>query len=194
MPVVLHPSFTWSWIRKAWADRTDWITAGERAVLSLWREYSVVSIPTSSPAMCAVKSKKVHENNDIFNLSDGESDSEPLPAASDVYSIYAAIQRRISGITRPLDWWSSVGVQQRYPRLSQMAIDLFTIPAMSDEPERTFSSTGLMVTPHRSRLSPEIIGQAQCLKSWQQQGIISLGYTFSKSSALSSSGFSNDSS
>lgn len=43
-------------------------------------------------------------------------------------------------VTHPLDWWSTTDIQQRFPRLSQMAIDIFAIPAVSDEPERTFSS------------------------------------------------------
>ena len=41
-----------------------------------------------------------------------------------------------------------------------MAIDLFTIPAISDEPERIFLSAGLMTTPHRGRLFARAIGEA----------------------------------
>jgi hypothetical protein len=53
-----------------------------------------------------------------------------------------------------------------------MARDLFTIPAMSDELERVFSSAGLMVTPLRGRLSAKAIGQTQCVKSWIKTGVI----------------------
>jgi hypothetical protein len=60
-----------------------------------------------------------------------------------------------------------------------MAKDLFTIPAMSVELERIFSSAGLMTTSHRGRLSARAIGEAQCVKSWLKTGIItSLEGTF----------------
>ena len=53
-----------------------------------------------------------------------------------------------------------------------MAIDLFTIPAMSDEPERTFSSCSLMITSHRGKLNPEIVEYTQCTKNWLRNGVI----------------------
>ncbi|CAD0011781.1 unnamed protein product [Aureobasidium pullulans] len=60
-----------------------------------------------------------------------------------------------------------------------MARDLFTIPAMSDEPERVFSSCGNMVTPQRGKLTGEAIEESQCIKSWMRHGIITnLGATF----------------
>jgi hypothetical protein len=73
---------------------------------------------------------------------------------------------------RPLEFWSTQRQRESYPRLSKMARDLFTIPAMSDEPERVFSSAGLMVTPSRGRLSAKAIGQTQCVKSWIKTGVI----------------------
>lgn len=61
-----------------------------------------------------------------------------------------------------------------------MAIDMFTIPAMSDEHKRAFSRTGNMVTPLRNTLTPDVIGAVQCLESWQMQGVIDLDNTFEK--------------
>jgi hypothetical protein len=62
-----------------------------------------------------------------------------------------------------------------------MARDLFTILAMSDEPERVFSSSGLMTTPHQGRLSARAIGEAQVVKSWIKTGIsTSLEGTFER--------------
>jgi len=56
--------------------------------------------------------------------------------------------------------------------LQKMALDLFTIRAMSDEPERVFSSTGIMVRPHRSKHSVKTIAASQCLRSWSEEGIV----------------------
>jgi hypothetical protein len=63
-------------------------------------------------------------------------------------------------------------MRQKYPRLSKMARDLFLIPAMSNEPERTFSAAGDTVVPQRKRLSADAISEAQCIRSWMKQGII----------------------
>jgi hypothetical protein len=66
------------------------------------------------------------------------------------------------------------GWTHRYPRLSRMAIDLFSIPAMSSEPERIFSLAGHMVTVQRGRLQADIIGAAQCISSWERSGAIQI--------------------
>jgi hypothetical protein len=51
-----------------------------------------------------------------------------------------------------------------------MAIDLFSISAMSSELERIFSLAGQMVTPQRGRLKADLIGAAQCILSWEKVG------------------------
>jgi hypothetical protein len=47
-----------------------------------------------------------------------------------------------------------------------MALDMLSIPAMSDDTERVFSSCKLTITDRRNRLSIEVIEQLECLKSW----------------------------
>jgi hypothetical protein len=86
---------------------------------------------------------------------------------------------RVPDVYHPLEFWSKPRIKHTYPRLSRMARDLFTIPAMSDEPERVFSSCGNMVTTQREDLSAEAIEEAQCIKNWMRNGVITnLGATF----------------
>ena len=47
-----------------------------------------------------------------------------------------------------------------------------SIPAMSDEPERVFSSAKLLISNVRNRLGDDIIEASEFLKSWIQQGLI----------------------
>jgi hypothetical protein len=70
----------------------------------------------------------------------------------------------------PLAWWRDVGAV-RFPRLSYMAVDFLTIPSSSAESERSFSSTGRMMTPLRSRLKRSFVAKTQCLRSWSKAGI-----------------------
>jgi hypothetical protein len=53
-----------------------------------------------------------------------------------------------------------------------MAVELLSIPAMSDEPERSFSSAKLLISDRRNRLGDDIIEASEWLKSWVKQGLI----------------------
>jgi hypothetical protein len=67
---------------------------------------------------------------------------------------------RVPNVYYPLKFWSKARIKYTYPRLSRMARDLFTIPAMSNEPKRVFSSCGNMVTTQRGNLSAKAIKEA----------------------------------
>ena len=68
----------------------------------------------------------------------------------------------------PLQWWLLPTQQTKYPNLSCMAIDILTIPAMSDEPERVFSNAKLTLHELRSRLGMETLRAFECIKSWNK--------------------------
>ena len=53
-----------------------------------------------------------------------------------------------------------------------MAIDILSIPPMSDEPERVFSGARCMVSWDRGQLEPETIEMRECLKHWKRSGIL----------------------
>ncbi|KAM5529051.1 hAT family dimerization domain protein [Fusarium oxysporum f. sp. phaseoli] len=55
-----------------------------------------------------------------------------------------------------------------------MAIDLFSVPMMSSEPERIFSLAWQMATPPRRRLQADIVGAARCISSWDKSGAIGI--------------------
>lgn len=47
-----------------------------------------------------------------------------------------------------------------------MAYDIFTIPAMSAEPERIFSMAKLVVSSERTRMDDDMIEAEVCQKHW----------------------------
>lgn len=71
----------------------------------------------------------------------------------------------------PLQWWLRDEQQQRYPRLSKMAIDILSIPAMSADPERVFSGARRTISWERIQLGASTIERGECLKSWIRSGI-----------------------
>lgn len=73
----------------------------------------------------------------------------------------------------PILWWKDH--QEEYPRLSKFAFDILAIPAMSADPERTFSVTKLTVSSQRHTLSPEMMEEIQCLRNWLSHQAITVG-------------------
>jgi hypothetical protein len=76
-------------------------------------------------------------------------------------------------VTDSRSWWLKPTQKKSYPALSVMALDILSIPAISAEPERLFSSAKISITDRRNRLGIESIKAIECLKSW-----------FSKSSTI----------
>jgi hypothetical protein len=60
----------------------------------------------------------------------------------------------------------------RQSRFAHMGVELMSIPAMSDEPERLVSSAKLLISDRRNRLADDIIEASECPKSSVEQGII----------------------
>ena len=56
-----------------------------------------------------------------------------------------------------------------------MALDVYSTPACSDEPERVFSFGGALLTPRRRQMTGDHVQEALCLRSWQDCSIIDLG-------------------
>jgi hypothetical protein len=65
-------------------------------------------------------------------------------------------------------WWD----RSAFHQLRQMAFDLLSIPAMSAEVERVFSSAKRLVTPERSSLSDESIEVTELLRYWWVREIV----------------------
>ena len=52
-----------------------------------------------------------------------------------------------------------------------MALDVLSIPSMSADAERLFSSGKLVMRDNRSRLFSTSMEALECLKSWEREGI-----------------------
>jgi hypothetical protein len=76
------------------------------------------------------------------------------------------------GTKGALAWWCQDTQRQRWPRLSLMAIDILSIPAMSDEPERVFSGARRTVSWDKGQMVPETMEWRECLKHWKKSGIL----------------------
>lgn len=90
---------------------------------------------------------------------------------SDELDRYLSEPLLVSNHGSAIDWWMAPEQRIRLPLLSKMAIDIYSIPAMSAEPERVFSGAKHTITDQRNSLKIETIELLECLKSWFRIGI-----------------------
>lgn len=74
-----------------------------------------------------------------------------------------------------LEWWLQPAVQEAYPTLWRMAIDVLSAPAMSSSSERVFSGTKRTISVDRSSLSSMHIKQLETQKQWKVSGLLEDG-------------------
>ena len=108
---------------------------------------------------------------EFFDIAGRELDNEQRRGSrADEYETYLSRDHgKIEGSA--LDWWLCDGQRRAWPRLSQMAIDILSIPAMSGEPERVFSGARRTFSWERTKLGSTAIEQTECLKSWMRSGL-----------------------
>jgi hypothetical protein len=153
---LLHPAH-----RKAYFD-DQWTSKESKAlkirmianVKKIWEEEYRGHIPP--------KPEQPQEEEDIL---DRHFKKPRLAASSDQFTAF--ITGRSVEFAKGTDegliaWW----MRPENEALRQMALDLISIPAMSAEVERLFSSAKRLITPDRNRLTDETIEMLQLLKYW----------------------------
>lgn len=86
------------------------------------------------------------------------------PTSEDEYEDYNSQEPYDLNKQRALKWWLQDAQRQRWPRLSLIAIDILSIPPISNEPERVFSGARRTVSWNKGQLEPETIKIRECLK------------------------------
>ena len=160
--LVLHPSRRLTYIKKNW--KKEWQKPAMAKVKKLWESYRGRGI---------VENPQIEETPDLDDYDEIARGLEVVDLQNvDEYEAYTR-EKAIPIQTSALDWWLAEERRTAWPRLSQMAIDILSIPAMSDEPERVFSGARRTISWDRMRLGISNIEKSQCLKSWIASGLIS---------------------
>jgi len=93
------------------------------------------------------------------------------PSSEDEFESYI----KDSPINLPEDqtsvqWWAQQTIQ--YPRLLKLAIQVLSIPGMSDKPERVFSGARRRVPWDRTKTTARSLEQTECLTDWLKNKIL----------------------
>ena len=63
-----------------------------------------------------------------------------------------------------LAWWKSNG--PKYPTLQRIARDIFVIPVSTVTSESSFSTSGQLLSPYRSKLHQKTVEALMCAQNW----------------------------
>ena len=166
--IILHPNRKTKYIEKNWSR--DVQRSAIRGAKELWEKYRVSDAGSLSSDDSDMDVSYLADKLDDFNLAAKDVDLDF--SNKDEYRAYLA-QGNVKTTESALDWWLLDAQRQTWPRLSQMAIDLLSIPAMSDEPERVFSGARRTISWERSKLGSSAIERTECLKHWIRGDLIS---------------------
>jgi hypothetical protein len=176
--LILHPSHRLKYLEYNWDSR--WIQPILRNVRKLWKHYQ-----QNMPPILVSSHEQTSQNNEAE--SSLSSDTEPLDEfdvliqnltrfckpSTDVDEYEEYCKGDVCKILcSPLQWWCLEEQRNRWPQLSYMAIDILSIPAMSDEPERVFSRARRTISWDRAQLGAATIESAECLKDWLFSNIL----------------------
>src|SRR5262249_40175060 len=143
--IVLHPGLK-RYCNNAWRDRPEWLISNERAFQRLWSIYKS-QLPQRSSPQCMQQPVSTSTSNFtdyLRSLTSAEDDNDEVQQEEvDEYGRWKA-RRPVSmddmAAKEPIRWWRLQRAE--YPCLSQMAVDILTIPAAGTQIERAFSEAG----------------------------------------------------
>ncbi|PQE02983.1 Ribonuclease H protein [Rutstroemia sp. NJR-2017a BVV2] len=139
-----------------------WIPRWKKVVEEYWKDHykAVASVATDE-----VEATATSINVYIAHLQAKKANRH----AMDEYATYLA-SPPVGRIKDVQAWWRESMQQDLFPNLSEMALDLLSIPSTSASCERLFSSAGITLSDRCNRLAPAIVEVLECLKSWMGIG------------------------
>jgi len=156
--IILDPNAKWKYIENNW--KKEWHKEARNMMESLWKEYKPVT-PSSSTTPSTPATSGAPQKN---AFTAWKQRHQLVPSVEDEYQRYCTTECTYN--VDPRTWWMETTQQVNYPNLSKLALDILSIPVMSADPERLFSSAKILITDLRNKLGMDIIEAFECLKSW----------------------------
>lgn len=164
--LVMNPTIKWTYLMRKWTGEAEilWLRRAQGKVQCLWDIYKNRDISTNIPDTTNVSTATDDSIDSFLRPPQTPHESEPI---DDEYDRYC--RSPVASTNDLIKWW--VNHKLEYPRLSQMAFDLLSIPATETECERLFSGCGNLITDRRNSLSVESVESTELLKVWCKRGM-----------------------
>ena len=166
LATVLNPTKKWQYFEGAWHGLDNGRHRGiiARTKRRAWNFWEANYQPAPEIITPAVSTNAVYAFYNTFNITTVEDEYTAYITARQMKSQHPNIRPKF----HPLDWWMEPAQRREYPKLSQMAIDLLSVPAMPTDVERLFSAAKLCMTDLRSSMYASTLDKLQSLKSWNK--------------------------
>jgi hypothetical protein len=158
--VFLHPLLKWRWFERYWKTKPAWRANAREVIAELWEQYKPTTTNFNSVARPA-------DDDDEWSYFDDTAVTDQMTLYEQEPYPYQMSQK-----DSPIPYW--ISKRSIWPELAQMALDVYSTPPMSDEPERVFSDTGNLLSPKRRTMTGEGVEQMTSLRRWDRSGIITL--------------------
>jgi hypothetical protein len=185
--LVLNPAVKFKYLKHQWKDQPQWYEDTRAAVKRLWQLQYKPRDPHRSqgtkraqpnrgyqPAKSVKREGNFRDSTLFAWKNEADSDDDADVPRYDEYEQYLqeeVLEFNDSNITESaIDYWKTV--EPRWPNLTRFALDALSIPAMSAECERCFSSSGNMITDNRNSLNPESIEAGECQRHWLMRKLV----------------------
>jgi hypothetical protein len=167
--VVLNPLHTWTFFELSWRIKPEWVEEAKAKILKLWESYK--SRFSEELSRSDLDDRKLRKRSYLDTYLDNLYSSQAGEDQLDEYERWCKQPRLVwdnskQGEFNIYTWWS--GMEGPYPILSRLARDLLSIPAMSAENERNFSSASDLISSKRNQLEIDSIEATECLRNWLQ--------------------------
>ena len=139
-------------------------------VRKLWERFrDKVSSPDSAPSYDAQRGRPEVNEEELSTFQRAirkRGLQATRPQSEDEFESYISENPvMLEPRTRGIDWWSQLAQRLRFPRLSLLAIEILSIPGMSDKPERVFSGSRRRIPWDRTMTSTKILKETECVKN-----------------------------
>jgi hypothetical protein len=144
-------------------------------IKQLWLQFSRKSLANLDPPYGTQgKLPTIVQKRDLtpFQQVLQEHHNDQRPQSQDQFDQYCAETASYKISSSPIEWWFQDVQQKRWPRLSLFALDILSIPAMSDKPERIFSGARRTISWDKAQLNPDTIELRELLKDWKRSDIL----------------------
>jgi hypothetical protein len=177
--MILNPTIKWRWCKKNWVDKPEWFSQAQDNMRRLWRTYKPSQAPTTKrrhhPDRGQQPSKSIRREGNyrdsvLYNWRTNDSEDDDDEESLDQYESYIQEKRLPfhegceSTVNLLFDYWKDKA--KKWPELTRFAFDALSIPAMSAECERCFSSGKNMISDSRYSLAPATIEACECNRHW----------------------------
>ncbi|KAJ6436371.1 transposase-like protein [Purpureocillium lavendulum] len=169
MAIALHPAYQFEYFRAKWWKREDWIRTAQKELTAYYDRFAAVTVATDHVDQAETSPCSSPTLDDEFDAWGHTTDRPHRGKRRKVETEWEVWIKQVPSkddmnVKNPLAWW--VDRLHVWPILSKLALNIFSTPAMSAEPERVFSDGGELITEKRNGLGDDTVEAEMVQKNW----------------------------